>query len=62
MMYARVVENNRPDEETDGTPILSVGSIGTDNFTGEIVLRGTDAACDPVELRAPFGSMIQVYH
>lgn len=66
MMIARVVTNNRPDEPypagTDGTPIMSVQSMGLDHFTGEIVLRATDMALDPVELRAPFGCTIQVYH
>lgn len=63
MIAARVVENNRPDDMlADGVVFLNPPTLSVDSHTGAIVATGIDAACDPVELRAELGQMIQFYH
>ena len=63
MICARVVSNNDPrDVEIDGTPLIDIADLRVDRETGDIVLRGRDMSYDPVEIRAPFGRTIEIYH
>ena len=64
MICARIVSNNRhPDDAgMDGIPLFDIESIKLDDETGKIILRGRDMALDPVQINAPFGWTIEVYH
>jgi hypothetical protein len=63
MICARVVMNSGVDRETScGTVLYDIRSIVPDPETGDIVLIGRDAGLDAIELRAPFGRTIEIYH
>jgi len=63
MICARVVSNNDPrDVEVDGVMLHDIRSITPDPDTGDIVLIGRDIGLDTIELRAPFGRTIEIYH
>jgi len=63
MICARVVGNNRDDVEVDGQQLFCIMQVlNPDSTTGDIVVLALDMALDPVTIRVPFGSRLEVYH